>query len=213
MTALRTKRASAYIFLILYLFLGSLGCSEEPRQATSGSTVIAFGDSLVRGKGASPGQNWVSRLSERHNLTILNKGRNGDTTSAALARLERDVLSHDPRLVLVLLGGNDALRRVPHEETFRNLSEIIDRIHQVGAAVVLIGVRGGLLGDPYDEAFEDLALEKRTYFVPDILDGIFGDPQYLADRVHPNNLGHQRMADRITPIFEVASGGSNRVIQ
>lgn len=168
--------------------------------------MIAFGDSLVQGKGVSPNKNWVSLLSQRYNLTILNKGRNGDTTSAALARLDRDVLTQDPRIVMVLLGGNDALRRVSHEETFGNLSEIIDRIHAAGAAVILIGVRGGLLGDPYDDMFETLARKKHTYFVPDILDGIFGNPDLLADRVHPNNQGHQRMADRISRVLEETLG-------
>jgi len=186
------------------LSLALLGCSPEPRQATSGTNVIAFGDSLVQGKGAARDKNWVSLLSQRYDVPILNKGKNGDTTSAALARLERDVLSNDPRVVLILLGGNDVLHRVPKATTFKNLSEMIDRIQQVGAAVVLIGVRGGLLLDSFDSAFESLALEKRTYFIPDILEGIFGNPPLLADQVHPNNQGHQRMADRIAPVFEEA---------
>ncbi len=70
--------------------------------------------------------------------------------------------------------------------------------------MVLIGVRGGLLVDPYDDAFEKLAREKQTYFVPDILDGIFGNSRFLADRVHPNNQGHQLMADRIGSVFAKA---------
>ena len=187
-----------------FIFLAILGCSPEPRQATSGTKVIAFGDSLVQGKGAARDKNWVSLLSQRYDVTILNKGKNGDTTDAALARLERDVLSNDPRVVLILLGGNDSLHRVPKDTTFKNLSEIIDRIQQVGAAAVLIGVRGGLLFDPYDSAFESLALAKRAYFIPDILEGILDNPSLLADLIHPNNQGHQRMADRIAPVFEEA---------
>ena len=208
MTLSRRKRRFSWLLVFFCLSLAALGCSPEPRQATSGSNVIAFGDSLVRGKGASTNKNWVSLLSQRYDVTILNKGKNGDTTSAALARLERDVLANDPRVVLVLLGGNDALHRVSYEDTFGNLAEIIDRIQAVGAAVILIGVRGGLLGDPYDDAFEELAREKHTYFIPDILDGIFGHRELLADRVHPNNQGHHIMADRIAPVFEEAIEGT-----
>ena len=195
------------LFSCFCLSLAILGCSPEPRQATSGTKVIAFGDSLVQGKGAARDKNWVSLLSQRYDVTILNKGKNGDTTSAALARLERDVLSNDPRVVLILLGGNDVLRRVSKDITFKNLSEMIDRIQQVGAAVVLIGVRGGLLLDWYDSAFESLALAKRTYFIPDILEGIFDNPALLADPIHPNSQGHQRMADRIAPVLEKAMEG------
>ena len=197
----------SWLLLCFCISLAILGCSPEPRQATSGTNAIAFGDSLVQGKGAARDKNWVSLLSQRYDVTILNKGRNGDTTSAALARLERDVLSNDPRVVLILLGGNDSFHRVSKDITFKNLSEIIDRIQQVGAAVVLIGVRGGLLLDPYDSAFKSLALAKRVYFIPDILEGILDDPALLADLVHPNNQGHQRMADRIAPVFEEAIEG------
>ena len=93
--------------------------SAVPRAAkpTSGRTIVAFGDSLVEGRGATPGRDFVSLLARRLNTRIVNAGRSGDTTAAALARLDSDVLSRDPKVVIVLLGGNDYLRRVPTEQT------------------------------------------------------------------------------------------------
>ncbi|MEC4674880.1 MAG: GDSL-type esterase/lipase family protein [Nitrospirota bacterium] len=82
----------------------------------------------------------MSRLSRQMDISILNKGRNGETTRSALSRLEQDVLDQDPRIVILLLGGNDAIRRLPQKETFDNLAQMIDRIQQTGAAVVLVGV-------------------------------------------------------------------------
>lgn len=190
---------------LLILGLISLGaCTPAPLPSRAGTQVIAFGDSLVKGKGGSPGKDWVSRLSQQLGINILNKGRNGETTRSALSRLEEDVLNQDPRVVILLLGGNDALRRLPKKETFDNLAQIIDRIQQVGAAVLLVGVRGGFLLDPYEGQFEVLAQEKRTFYVSDIMQGIWGNRELLADTVHPNDQGYQRMADRLAPMLTTA---------
>src|SRR5262245_8391069 len=92
---------------------------------TAGHQIIAFGDSLVSGRGASPGRDLGSQLTDRIGATIINAGRSGDTTESALARLDRDVLARDPRVVIVLLGGNDFLRKVPRNRTFANLGQIV----------------------------------------------------------------------------------------
>ncbi len=168
---------------------------------TAGQNIIAFGDSLVVGFGASPGNDFVSILPARLGHPIINAGRNGDTTQTGLERLERDVLSRDPRIVILLLGGNDTLRKVPVDETFDRLATIIDRIHQTGAAVILVGVRGSLLGDKYEDEFEALAEAKQTNYVPDILSGIFGHPSLMTDAIHPNNEGNVLMADRLEPVL------------
>ncbi len=168
---------------------------------TAGQNIIAFGDSLVVGFGASPGNVFVSILPARLGHPFINAGRNGDTTQTGLERLERDVLSRDPRIVILLLGGNDTLRKVPVDETFDRLATIIDRIHQTGAAVILVGVRGSLLGDKYEDEFEALAEAKQTNYVPDILSGIFGHPSLMTDAIHPNNEGNVLMADRLEPVL------------
>jgi len=190
-----------------FLFLiGTGACTPAPLPPQAGTQVIAFGDSLVKGKGASPGKDWVSRLSRQMGISILNKGQNGETTRSALSRLERDVLSQDPQVVIILLGGNDAIRRLPKKETFENLALMINRIQHAGAAVVLVGVRGGFIGDPYEESFEYLAHTKRTYYVPDIMEGIWGNPAWLADTVHPNDQGYRHMAQRLMPVLAAAIG-------
>ena len=95
--------------------------SDTPGAArpTNGQGIIVFGDSLVAGRGARAGQDFVSVLSRRLGTTIVNAGQSGDTTGAALARLERDVLALNPRIVVVLLGGNDYLRRIPTKADVR----------------------------------------------------------------------------------------------
>jgi len=173
-----------------------------PRAAkpTAGSAVVAFGDSLVEGRGATPGHDFVTRLATRLSVPIVNAGRSGDTAAAALSRLDASVLARNPRVVIVLLGGNDFLRRVPTNETFRSLSTIVERIRQRGAAVVLVGVSVGLVSDPYADEYDALARRTSSALVPDILDDIIGHADRMSDSIHPNDRGYEMIADRIEPV-------------
>lgn len=186
------------LFFIFYFFNRSSGVKNYPR---AGKNIIAFGDSLVEGVGASAGKDWVSLLAEKINMPIVNAGRSGDTTAMALARLAKDVLSQDPRVVIVLLGGNDAISRLPREEVIKNLGLLIDQIQQKGAAVLLVGIQGGIFRDQYKKLFASLASEKKVFFVPDILDDIFGNPELMYDSLHPNDQGNEIMAERVEPIL------------
>ncbi len=159
--------------------------------------IIAFGDSLVEGLGASKNRNWVSLLSARSHIPILNKGQRHDTTRSALTRLEKDVLLHNPLLTILLLGGNDILFRIPKKETFLNLSHMIDRIQNQEIGVLLVGVRGGILIDAFEGKFQTLAKEKGIPCIPNILEDILDDPGLMTDPLHPNDDGHQIIADRI----------------
>ena len=170
----------------------------SPRAA---GTVIAFGDSLTEGTGASPGNDYPAILSRKFNIQIVNAGRAGDTTTVALDRLDRDVLAKDPRLVMVFLGGNDILRQIPKATTFENLRAILGKLQKKGAAVLLIGFEQGRPLDSYGRAFADLAKEKNVEFIPDILGGVYGHPELMSDELHPNDKGYAMIANRIEPVL------------
>ena len=165
-----------------------------------GNGVVAFGDSLVVGVGATKGNNFVDVLSNLIDTPIVNLGKSGDTTKDALARLDK-VLAMKPQIVLLLLGGNDYIKKVPKEETFANLEKMIETIHATGAVVVLLGVRGGILHDEYEDNFEVLAKKHRTAFVPDVLDGLFGHVDLMSDTIHPNDAGYLIIANKIYPVL------------
>jgi lysophospholipase L1-like esterase len=177
--------------------LGARG--PEAARPTSGERIIAFGDSLVQGVGASPGRDMVSILSRRLGVPIVNAGRSGDTTGAALARLDSAVLSRNPRIVMVLLGGNDMLRRVPRATMFENLDAIVTRIRARGAAVILVSVEIGFGTGVDGRSYEELAERTSSALVRDVLDGIFGRQALMADGIHPNDRGYEIVADRIEP--------------
>lgn len=165
-----------------------------------GSDIIAFGDSLVEGVGSTEGNDFVSLLSKKIGQPIINLGHAGDTTADGILRI--GVLDkYNPRVVLLLLGGNDHLKKIPLPDTHNNLAVLIENIQARGAIVILLGVRGGLFNDRFDTEFEDLQDTYHTAFVPDVLDGLFGNTQYMSDAVHPNNTGYKIIADRIYPVL------------
>jgi acyl-CoA thioesterase I len=157
---------------------------------------VALGDSLTEGYGASEGHDYPRVLGEQLGIQIVNKGRSGDTTADGLARLE-DVLKLKPRVVLLCLGGNDELQKLPRSQMRDNLARIIDQLRERGSFVVLIGVRSATLRDQNKKLFRNLAREKRVFHVPNILEGIFARPIYMSDALHPNDAGYGRIAERL----------------
>jgi lysophospholipase L1-like esterase len=164
----------------------------------AGDTIVAFGDSLTAGYQMADGDSYPDRLSKRLGREIVNRGVSGDTTADGLVRLERDVLSESPGVVLLGLGANDMLRRQPIDGTFDNLRRIIDRLQARGALVILLGVEGfPLVHGDYGARYRALARETGCVYVPDMLDGVFGDPKLMYDQIHPNAAGYEKIAARI----------------
>lgn len=190
------------IILTITVWLIFFRSSTITNYPSKGTNVIAFGDSLVKGIGSSEGNDFVSLLTKEININIINAGVSGDTTSTALDRLENDVLSKDPKVVIVLLGGNDYLRKVDKKLTFDNLQKIVDQIHQKGAIVLLLGVRGGLLRDTYKSDFDDFAKRNKVAYVENVLDNVLGDSTLMSDQIHPNDKGYMIIANKISPILK-----------
>lgn len=157
---------------------------------------LAFGDSLTQGYGASEGADYPAQLAKRLRVKIHNLGVSGHTTADGLARLDQ-AIQLQPRVVLLCLGGNDSLRGMPAEQTFANLGAMIDRFHQGGSFVVLLGVRSVGLADQNAKRFEQLAKTKRVLLVPNILNGLLFNPKFMSDEIHPNDQGYARIAERL----------------
>ena len=107
----------------------------------------------------------------------------------------------NPKVVMLLLGGNDFLKRVPKHEMLSNLEQIITAIQNKGAVVILLGVRGGLITDSYESDLRSLAEKTGSAYVPNVLKGLIGNPKYMDDSIHPNNAGYAIIADHIYPVL------------
>lgn len=203
---MRSHKLSVIIFSLIIVIVYFFWPDYEPKLPTNGTTVVVFGDSLAEGVGASTGNDIASQLTKSLGQEIINLGVSGDTTADGLARIDA-LLATNPQVVIVLLGGNDALQKVPVAQTFTNLAEIIERIQTYGAAVILVGEPGGLYGNQYKDEYERLAKKYRTFYVPNILSGLIGHTEYMSDYIHPNDAGYTKAAGRILPILQEALRG------
>jgi len=188
------------VLLGVYLLLAP-GPSIQNADST-GRNLICFGDSLTYGTGASEGNDYPSRLAARIDLPVINAGVPGDTTADALERLDRDVLSRSPRMVLLTLGGNDLKNGVPREKAFENLRAIVEAIQEAGALVVIGGVDIPFYGRGFGEAYQELAEETGSVLVPNVYRGIMGKPDRMNDRIHPNDRGYALMAQHFHEAIE-----------
>ncbi|MCY7280649.1 MAG: arylesterase [Sphingomonas bacterium] len=186
---------------------------EAPRPQGDERLVLAFGDSLYAGYGLSGEQSLPDRLEERLrtagiNATVVNAGVSGDTSAAGRQRLAftLDNLKRAPDLVILGLGGNDALRQISPAETRAAMMAMMDELERRNIRVLLTGMRAPPnLGPDYAKKFEpiwpDLATKYGAVLYPFILDGVITDPALMQrDGIHPTAAGVERMADAIAPL-------------
>lgn len=178
-------------------FLGPrANISNIKNKDSLGKTIVCFGDSITAGYGSS-GLSYPDFLQQKISSKVINAGVNGDTTAAALQRIEEDVLNKDPYLVIVELGGNDFLNFVPKERTINHLEEIIQRIQAKGAMVALVEFKAASVGNKYVFDFKNLAREYGVLLIPDALEGVLDNPQLRYNKIHPNEQGYHILAERI----------------
>jgi lysophospholipase L1-like esterase len=191
-----------FIFLLVVVFSWFLFFKKDKikNYPSNGVDIIAFGDSLIEGIGSTSGNDLVSLLSQKTGRKIINLGVSGNTTEDGLNRISQ-LDNYNPKVVILLLGGNDYLRKVPVDQTFSNLEKIITHIQSRGSVVVLLGVRGSLIDDKYKDRYEALSRKYETVYVEDVLSGLFGNNQYMSDAVHPNDLGYKKIAERVYPVL------------
>ena len=180
-------------FLLYHLVLSKPNPKIKNVQP-GGENIICFGDSLTYGTGATKGMDYPSQLSKMISKPVLNKGVPGDTTARALARLEQDVLSQSPRMVLITLGGNDLKNGVSKGTAFQNLKSIIESIQARRALVVIGGIDLPVWGRGFGEGYQQLCKETGAILISNIFDGIMGNTQLMSDSIHPNDAGYTKVA-------------------
>ncbi|MBF0550771.1 MAG: arylesterase [Deltaproteobacteria bacterium] len=162
----------------------------------SGSAIICFGDSLTSGTGATEGMDYPAQLSSKIGQPVINAGIPGDTTARALSRLDQDVLSMSPRIVLMTLGGNDLKNGVPKDAAIQNLKTIIEAIQAKGALVVVGGVDIPFWGRGFGAGYRNLCKDTGAVLIPNVFEGIIGNSKLMSDSIHPNDAGYAIMAEK-----------------
>jgi lysophospholipase L1-like esterase len=184
-----------YSFIVLLLI--SCAQKEIKNIDSKGTNIICFGNSITFGYGVSPGEDYPTVLSNMVNTPVINAGVDGDTSTGALQRIQSDVLDKDPLLVIIEFGGNDFLKRIPLEETLKNIVEMVKRIQSAGAMVAIADVSAGVIMSNYRKEYMHLSKKYNTIFMPHLLSGIFTDASLKSDFIHPNASGYKMIAQRI----------------
>ena len=173
--------------------------------------ILVFGDSISAGYGLERvEQGWVALLQTRlkdqeYGYQVVNASVTGETTAGGLARLPRALMLHQPKIVILELGGNDGLRALPIAQMRANLVRMVDLASAAGAKVVLLGMRmPPNYGPEYTEQFRlcysDLARDKKLSLVPFLLNDIALVPDLMqADGIHPNELGQPKLLVNVWP--------------
>jgi lysophospholipase L1-like esterase len=197
-------RAAAAALLAASLLAG---CGERvPRVAAVGAdeVIVAFGDSLTYGTGASESESYPEVLARLIGRKVVRSGVPGEVTAQGLARLPQVLDQHRPALIIVCLGGNDMLRKVDDAQIRSNLRQIITTIRERGIAVVLVGVPRPALLTSAAAFYGELAQEYRIPYEGKVLNEVMHQLDLKADLIHPNAKGYRRMAEAIAALLKHA---------
>ena len=186
------------LFSILCLFFLSV-------PLTAGK-IVFLGDSLTAGYGLDPEYAFPKLVEkalqeENSGVTVINAGLSGDTSAGGLQRMDW-ILRQSIDVFVVALGANDALRGLPIESTRDNLKGIVEKVRSSHpeARIILAGMLAPPnMGEAYRAAFDkiypEVAEAESIELIPFLLDGVAGDAKLnLADGIHPNAAGHQKIA-------------------
>ncbi|HEY2561607.1 MAG TPA: arylesterase [Caldimonas sp.] len=176
-------------------------------------TILVVGDSLSAEYGLQRGSGWVAlleqRLAHEHvDATVVNASISGDTTAGGLARLPALLRDRKPAIVVIELGGNDALRGLPLKATRDNLLAMARLAKAARAKVLILGMQlppnyGRAYGDRFAAMFAEVAGNEGAALVPFLLKGVADGPQaesmFQADRIHPLASAHPTILANVWP--------------
>ena len=198
------------IFTIITVF-GSLYVAISPIHAQEIKNILAFGDSLTAGYGLGPGEGFTDQLERTlnekgPNVKVANAGVSGDTTSGGLSRLEWVLAStSDVDLVILALGGNDALRGIQPDITRQNMDKMVKILKEKNIPTLIAGMvappnLGTQYGKSFNSIYPDMAKKYDVALYPFFLDGVAGFIELNQnDRIHPNPKGVKIITEKMAP--------------
>lgn len=194
------------LVLLLVLLFGAAGHAQAP----TAPVLLVVGDSISAGYGLAKGQVWVDALARKladdgYKYRVVNASISGDTTAGGRARLPALLAQHKPAIVIVELGGNDALRGGKLATSRANLDAMVVAALSAGAKVLLVGMEippnyGPAYAREFREMFTSVAAARKVPLVPAFFDG-FGEDLSLfqPDRIHPTAEAQARLLANVWP--------------
>ena len=198
------------------LALWGLAGPAASQTSAAPKSVLIVGDSLSAEYGLRRGSGWVALLEQKlielkSPWRVVNASISGDTTSGGRSRLPALLRQHRPALVVIELGGNDALRGLPLEMTEQNLRSMAQAARTAGARVLIVGMQvppnyGAAYTQRFAQIFAQVAQAEKAALVPFLLKGVADaqDPLALfqADRIHPNEQAQPTLLANVWPVLQ-----------
>jgi acyl-CoA thioesterase I len=187
---------------------------QDARANTADApTILVVGDSLSAEYGLQRGAGWVALLDQRLEkekipANVVNASISGDTTSGGRSRLPALLSKHHPTIVIIELGGNDALRGLPLAMTQANLNAMTVAAQSSGAKVLIVGMQvppnyGQDYTRRFAQVFASVAKAHKAALVPFLLKGVADAPDatklFQADRIHPTAAAHPTILNTMWP--------------
>ena len=183
---------------------------HTPSSFASNSKILIVGDSLSAEYGLSRGAGWVSLLEKRllsnqSPWSVANASISGETTAGGHTRLTNLLKTHQPQVVIIELGANDALRGLQLQATEKNLRLMIQSSKKAGAKVLLLGMRippnyGADYSNQFFSLFAKLANSEQIEYVPFFLEKVADKAElFQADRIHPNAQAQSTLLENVWP--------------
>lgn len=194
-----------YFAVALFITLLS-ACSKSPTLPTldANATILAFGDSLTFGTGATPNESYPAQLQTLISRKVIAAGVPGEVSADGLARLPQALDEYKPNLVILCHGGNDFLQKLGEEKTQNNIRAMVKLAHDRGIAVVLIATpKPGLMLKPPD-FYKTIAKEFVIPLDDEMLKNVLTDNALKSDLIHPNASGYARMAETLAKLMKRA---------
>jgi acyl-CoA thioesterase-1 len=204
--ASRNPNQRLWLALGLALLAALAACGRSPQLAplAPDAVVLAFGDSLTHGTGASDAQSYPAQLEQLIGRRVVRAGVPGEVSATALARLPAALEAAAPKLLILCIGGNDFLRNLSTSAAAQNVRAMVRLARDRGIDVVLIGTpeKGILLTPPafYAEIAEafDIPYEGK------VIGQVLRDSALKSDPIHPNAQGYRLIAERIAALLRDA---------
>lgn len=217
--------------ILILVAIGGIACTSPDRRASAAASdttpppraglanapasrprIVVLGDSLTAGLGLPADESYPAVLQRKvdqagYQYEVVNAGVSGDTSSGGRRRLDWE-LGGGARILILALGGNDALRGIPVESLKANLAAIIDGAKRRGADVLLAGMEappnlGPAYTGEFRNAFRDVAQQHEVPLIPFLLQGVAGISSLnQGDRIHPNREGARLVAEHVWRALE-----------
>ena len=200
------KRHNVFLFLLAAILLGIVltACSSPAKlpRLSADAVVVAFGDSITFGTGASEQESYPAVLEKLIGRRVVNAGVPGEVTASGLSRLPEILEREKPALLILCHGGNDQLRRLSEQQAADNIRGMIRLAKQKGIAVVMIAVPSlGIFVSPAP-IYRDIANELTIPLEEETLSLVLADGSLKSDYIHPNAAGYRRLAEALAALLK-----------